>query len=78
MDSSLPDSWCPGRQLIGTLNAHTLLQLESEVRGMAHKKHGHPERQSSRTGGFLLVAAMKGPMSAYQYKQIGIRGGARY
>jgi hypothetical protein len=35
-------------------------------------------------GGFLLVVAVKGlyctigPMSADQYKQVGIRGGARY
>jgi hypothetical protein len=60
MDSSLPDSWCPGRQLIGTLNAHTLLQLESEVRGLAHRIHWNPARQPSLTGGFLLVVAMKG------------------
>jgi hypothetical protein len=60
MDSSLPDSWCPGRQVIGTLNAHTLLKLESEVRGLAHKKHWRPERQSSHTGGFLLVVCTKG------------------
>jgi hypothetical protein len=36
MDSSLPDAWCPGRQLIGTLNAHNLLQLEFKVRRLAH------------------------------------------
>jgi hypothetical protein len=41
-----------------------------------------PGRQSSHTGGFLLVAALEGlyytvgPMSDDQHKQIGIRRGA--
>jgi hypothetical protein len=47
---SLPHTWYPERQLFGILNAHTLLQLESKVPGLAHKKHWRPERQSSHTG----------------------------
>jgi hypothetical protein len=76
---SLPHTWYPDRQFCGTRNAHTLLQLESKVRGLVHQKHWRPERQSSHTGWFLLVVAMKalyctiGPMSDDQHKQIGIQ-----
>jgi hypothetical protein len=55
---SLSDTWNPERQLIGTLNAHSLLQLESKVRGMAYRIHWRPERQSSHSGRFLLAAAL--------------------
>jgi hypothetical protein len=45
-----------------------------------HRTHWNLGRQSSHTGGFLLVAALEaftiGPMSADQYKQIRIRRGA--
>jgi hypothetical protein len=44
----------------GILNAHTLLQLESKVRELVHKKRWRPERQSSHTGWFLLAAALNG------------------
>jgi hypothetical protein len=57
---SLPHTWYPERQLIGILNAHTLLQLESKVRRLVHKKRWNPGRQSSLTGRFLLVVAMTG------------------
>jgi hypothetical protein len=56
---SLPHTWYPERQLIVTLNSHTLLQRESKVRTLAHKKHWRPGRQSSHTGRFLLAVAMK-------------------
>jgi hypothetical protein len=56
---SLPHTWYPERQLFGTRNTHTLLQLESKVRELAHKKHWRPERQPSHTGWFLLAVAMK-------------------
>jgi hypothetical protein len=52
------------------LNAHTLLRLESNVGGLAHRKNWHPARQSLHTGGFLLAATLEGlpdtigPMSA--------------
>jgi hypothetical protein len=51
-------TWYPKRQLFGTRNAHTLLQLVSEVRGLANKKRWRPERQSFHTGWFLLAAAL--------------------
>jgi hypothetical protein len=59
---SLPHTWYlqySERQLIGILNAHTLLQLESKVQRLAHRTHWNPERQSSLTGRCLLVVAMK-------------------
>jgi hypothetical protein len=39
---SLPHTWYPEHQLFGILHAHTLLQLESKVRGLVHKKHWGP------------------------------------
>jgi hypothetical protein len=57
---SLPHTWYPERQLIGILNTHTLLKLESKVLRLAQRTHWNPGRQSSLTGGFLLVVAMKG------------------
>jgi hypothetical protein len=48
----------PERQLFGFLNSHALLQLGFKVRGLAHRKHWHPDRQSSHTGWFLLAAAL--------------------
>jgi hypothetical protein len=44
---------------IGIRSAHTLLQLEYKVRGLANRKHWNPGRQTSHTGGFLLVVAME-------------------
>jgi hypothetical protein len=55
---SLPHTWYPERQLIGTLNSHTQLQLDSKVRGLAYRKHWRPEHKSSQTGRFLLAAAL--------------------
>jgi hypothetical protein len=49
-----------GANSIGILNIHTQLRLASKVRGLGHRKHWHPERQSSHTGRFLLVVALKG------------------
>jgi hypothetical protein len=57
---SLQHTWYPERQLFGILNAHALLQLGVKVRGLAHRKHWHLDRQSSHTGWFLLAAALKG------------------
>jgi hypothetical protein len=74
-ERSLPDTWHPERQLYWHLNAHTLLRLAAEVRGLAPRKHWIPVRQSSHTGGFQLAYTI-GPMSAEQHKQIGIRQGA--
>jgi hypothetical protein len=39
---SVSDTWNPERQLIGTLNAHTLLHLESKVLGLAYRKNWRP------------------------------------
>jgi hypothetical protein len=65
--------WNPERQLIGTMNAHTLLQLESKVRALAHKKHWRPDRQSSHTGRFILAVAMKAlSLLLVQYQLISI------
>jgi hypothetical protein len=36
---SLPHTWYPELQLFGIVNAHTPLQLELKVRGLAHNKH---------------------------------------
>jgi hypothetical protein len=58
---SVSDTWNPERQLIGTLTAQTLLQLESKVRGLAHRKHWRPERQSPHIGRFLLAAVLNCP-----------------
>jgi hypothetical protein len=52
------DTWNPERQLIGTLKAHTVLQLKSKVRGLAYRTHWRPERQSSHTERFLLAAVL--------------------
>jgi hypothetical protein len=77
---SLLHTWYPEPQLFGILNAHTLLQLDSKVRGFAYRIHWRPERQSSHTGKFLLATALNylyNQLSNDEHKQIGIRRGAR-
>jgi hypothetical protein len=56
-ERSLPDNWYPERQLIETLSAHSTLQLESKVRGLALRTW-RPELQSSHTGIFPLAAVL--------------------
>jgi hypothetical protein len=45
---------------IGILNAQTQLRQAFKVRGLAHKKHWRPDRQSFHTGWVLLAAALNG------------------
>jgi hypothetical protein len=75
---SFPHTWNPDRQLYGILNGHTLMRLESNVRGFAHRKHLHPSLPTLYTGWRIPIgcslwkAYTIGPMSADQYKQIDI------
>jgi hypothetical protein len=60
MDSSLPDSWCQGRQLYWHPERSHSAETGVYSEGWAHKKSERPERQSSHTGWFLLAAALNG------------------
>jgi hypothetical protein len=57
---SLPDTWNYERTLYWHPESTYPVTLESSVRGLAHRKHWNPERQSSHTEGFLLVVVMEG------------------
>jgi hypothetical protein len=57
---SLSDTWNLERQLYWNPERSYPTELGSKVRGLAYRKHRNPGRQSSYTGGFLLVIAMEG------------------